>query len=249
MTYCVEVLAASPEDCKIAEVCGADRIELNNGIHLGGLTPSIGTVVMSRNVTSLPIVTMVRPRPGGFHYNELEIKTMFIDAKNLIDVGVNGLVFGLLNADRTIDETNTSNFVAMCKERGVEAIFHRAFDCVEDPYVAIETLIKCGVDRILTSGLRNTAFEGVELIKDLYSKYGNKIELCLGSGISAENAQELIEKTGVTQLHGSFKGWYQDPTTCGQHVSYEFSNLGDYDGVDKVKLEKMVSIVNKLKGE
>ncbi|QIK86302.1 copper homeostasis protein CutC [Erysipelothrix sp. HDW6B] len=247
MTYCVEVLAASPSDCEIAEQCGADRIELNNGIHLGGLTPSIGTLVMARRVTKLPIVAMVRPRPGGFHYNPMEVETMFVDAKQLIAAGADGLVFGFLNADRSVDASLTQSFVELCHEHGIEAIFHRAFDCVEDPFAAIEVLIECGVDRILTSGLKDTAIEGVALLKTLQAQYGNRIELCLGSGINAANALTLINQTGVKQLHGSFKGWNEDPTTRTENVSYAFSDLGDYDGVDPEKLKEMIDVINTKK--
>lgn len=247
MTYCVEVLAASPKDCEIAEQCGADRIELNNGIHLGGLTPSIGTLIMARNVTTLPIVAMVRPRPGGFHYDAMEVETMFIDAKQLIDAGANGLVFGFLKADRSVDASLTKRFVELCHEHHVEAIFHRAFDCVQDPFAAIEVLIECGVDRILTSGLKDTAIEGVALLKELQTEYGDRIELCLGSGVSAENALSLIDQTGVKQLHGSFKGWYDDPTTRTENVSYAFSNSGDYDGVKPEKLKQMIDVINTKK--
>ncbi|WZU00256.1 hypothetical protein MGH68_11630 [Erysipelothrix sp. D19-032] len=110
-------------------------------------------------------------------------------------------------------------------------------------------MIECGVDRILTSGLKDTAIEGVTLLKELQTEYGERIELCLGSGISAENALSLIDQTGVKQLHGSFKGWYDDPTTRTENVSYAFSNLGDYDGVKPEKLKQMIDVINTKKAD
>ncbi|MEG0327475.1 MAG: copper homeostasis protein CutC [Erysipelothrix sp.] len=246
MKYCIEVCAGSVRDCEIAQECGAHRIELNNGVHLGGLTPSIATLIKAKEVTRLPIVSMVRVRPGGFHYTPLEIETMYEDAKHLIKHGTDALVFGFLNADSSVDIETTKRFVDLCHESNVEAVFHRAFDRVDNPYSAIEALIDCKVDRILTSGLKSTAQEGLDLLGELQSKYGDKIELCLGAGVNAENAKELIERSGVTQLHGSFKGWYQDPTTKGNDVSYGYSELGDYDGVDPVKLKKMLDTVNQI---
>ena len=240
----IEVCAGSVIDCKRAEEAKADRIELNSALHLGGLTPSLGMLVEVKKITDIPIISMVRPRGGGFHYNEEEKRMMFLDARYLILHGTEGLAFGFLNEDATIDVDNTKKMVELCHEHGAEAVFHRAFDLVKDPYSSIEILIECGVDRILTSGLRNKTLEGVDLLRDLKEKYGNKIEFVLGSGINPKNALEIIEKTGIHQLHASFKGWFEDPTSANEFVSYRYSDAGDYDGVDINTLKTMKEVLD-----
>ncbi len=243
MKTIVEVCAGSVQDCIIAEKLGADRIELNNGLHLGGLTPSYATLILSRRHTTLPIISMVRPRGGGFHYSPIEVETMFLDAQQLLEFGCDGLAFGFLTQDGLIDFDLTQKMVNLCHHFQSEAVFHRAFDVLEDPYRAIEGLIACGVDRILTSGLHNTAIEGTDLLKDLNDQYGDRIELLLGSGLNSNNVKSLIDQTGVNQVHGSFKQWYKDPTTQSDKVSYSYSDNGDYDGVGESVLKAFLEEV------
>ncbi|AMC93946.1 copper homeostasis protein CutC [Erysipelothrix larvae] len=236
MKHLIEVCAGSVEDCIIATQCHAHRIELNSALHLGGLTPTVGTLVNAKKQTTLPILTMIRVRAGGFHYTETEIETMYLDAVTCLDHGADGLVFGFLNEDATIDKNTTKRFVNLCHRYQKEAIFHRAFDCVKDSFEACEGLIECGVDRILTSGLKASAPEGIATLKALKDRFSDAIEFCIGAGVNASNARGLIEQTGISQLHGSFKGWFSDPTTQGDFVTYRYSDLGDYEGVDASKL-------------
>ena len=101
-----------------------------------------------------------------------------------------------------------------------EVVFNRAFDCVDNPYPSIELLIDLGVDRILTSGLKPKAMEGKALIKDLQTKYGSQIEILAGSGMNASNAKEMMDDTGIYQVHSSCKDWVNDPTTPTHEGSY-----------------------------
>lgn len=236
MRLCLEVCAGSVTDCIIAEENGADRIELNSAVALGGLTPSIATVLRSKAIVSIPILTMVRCRPGGFNYTTQEFETMYEDARYLLQAGADGLVFGFLNSDATIDVTATKKMVDLCHASKREAIFHRAFDRVVDPYAAVEALIECGVDRILTSGLKQTAMKGASLINALNKQFGDQIQFCAGAGITPDNIQDLVVETGVIDFHGSFKTWFMDPTTKGPDVSYAYHKTGDYDGVCATKV-------------
>lgn len=240
----VEVCAGNVEDCILAEKGGADQIELNSGVFMGGLTPSLATLILAKEKVSIPIFPMLRTRGAGFHYHELEVETMRKDAKLFAKHGANGLVFGFLNEDRTIDKTLTKEFSDFCKQHNMDSIFHRAFDQTTDPYKAIEALIECGITRILTSGHKNTAPEGMALLKDLQVKYGDKIELVVGAGVNEDNVVNIIETTGVTQVHSSFKKWHTDPTTEGEFVSYKFSDAGSYDGVDINRLKQFISNIN-----
>lgn len=240
----IEVLCESIEDCVKAQEAGAHRIELNNGVLLGGLTPSLGTLLEAKKHVNIPIVTMVRSRTAGFCYDDSSYSQMLLDCEILLKNGADGIVFGFLKSNRQIDENRTREFVKLIKSYGKEAIFHRAFDCVSDPYASIETLIELHVDRILTSGLEATALEGMNLIKDLISKYGDKIEILPGSGIDESNILEIISGTHANQIHGSFKEWVIDPTTS--RFNEKQASNKDYFQVDSKHLQRVVSMTKNL---
>ena len=170
---------------------------------------------------------------------------MFAEAKLLLENGSHGLAFGFLNADATIDVESIKKMVELIHAQNGEAVFHRAFDCVKDPYQAIEQLIDAGVDRILTSGLAPKAVLGKEMLRSLQEKYGDKIELLAGCGVNASNVREIIEYTGLSQAHSSCKDWREDPTTQGEQVSYGFAEepyQSSYDVVSEELVRKLVQI-------
>ena len=241
-----EVCAGSVQDCINAQLGGADRVELNSALHLGGLTPSLAMLRLVKEKTSLKVVCMDRPRAAGFCYDDVEIETMFEDAKILLENGADGISFGFLNSDATINVTETKKMVELIHQYQKEAVFHRAFDCVDDPMHAIKQLIDCGVDRILTSGLQPTAMQGASVLEKLQSEFGNRIELLAGSGINANNIRAIKEQTGLHQFHGSCKEWCKDSTTTVGNVSYAYHESDDYDCVS---LEKVKSIVQELRGK
>ena len=145
-----------------------------------------------------------------------------------------------------INIEQTQEIIDIVKKYHGEVVFHRAFDCVKDPYGAIEKLIAMGVDRVLTSGLKAKAMEGMELIARLQEAYGDKIEILAGSGINASNAMEMMERTGISQVHSSCKGWVKDPTTTGKEVSYSYAegiHRDDYDVVDEELVRELVEKV------
>lgn len=241
-----EVCAGSVQDCINAQLGGADRVELNSALHLGGLTPSLAMLKLVKEKTSLKVICMDRPRAAGFCYDDVEIETMFEDAKILLENGADGISFGFLNSDATINVTETKKMVELIHQYQKEAVFHRAFDCVDNPMHAIKQLIDCGVDRILTSGLQPTAMQGTSVLEKLQSAFGDQIELLAGSGINANNIRALKEQTGLHQFHGSCKEWCKDPTTTVGNVSYAYHESDDYDCVS---LEKVKSIVRELRGK
>ena len=241
-----EVCAGSVQDCINAQLGGADRVELNSALHLGGLTPSLAMLKLVKEKTSLKVICMDRPRAAGFCYDDVEIETMFEDAKILLENGADGISFGFLNSDATINVIETKKMVELIHQYQKEAVFHRAFDCVDDPMHAIKQLIDCGVDRILTSGLQPTAMQGASVLEKLQSAFGDQIELLAGSGINANNIRALKEQTGLHQFHGSCKEWCKDPTTTVGNVSYAYHESDDYDCVS---LEKVRSIVQELRGK
>lgn len=246
MKRIIEVCAGSYYDCVQAQAGGASRVELNSALHLGGLTPSVASLVLTKQHTSLKVITMVRPRGAGFHYHQEDFQTMLLDVDSMLQNGADGIAFGCLDEHGNVDVAQTKAIIDKIKAKGKEVVFHRAFDCVSDPYQAIETLIELGVDRILTSGLQAKAMQGKELIKELQIKYGDRIELLAGSGMNASNALEMMEYTGISQVHSSCKDWLLDPTTTMNNVSYSYGegqHQNDYDVVDK---ELVVKLINSI---
>ncbi|NLJ41974.1 MAG: copper homeostasis protein CutC [Clostridiales bacterium] len=248
MKRVVEICCGGLEDAIIAEKAGADQIELNNATYLDGLTPSLGTIKMVLEHCSIPVIAMVRPRPGGFHYNEYEFKTMLADVESMVDYDLDGIVFGCLDENGDIDRDKNKRLIDIIHANGKDAVFHKAFDCVRDPYKSIEMLIDLGVKRILTCGLKPTAIEGIDLLAELQDKYGKEIEILIGDGVmSTEDVKVVIEKTGVRQYHDICTTWRRDPTTIG-NVSFSYAQPPNEERYNIVDYDKIVEFVKAVKG-
>lgn len=240
----VEICCGSYEDAIVAYEQGAKRIELNSALFLGGLTPSVSVVQSLKRETDLEIICMVRPRGAGFCYSALEQKQMLKEAECLLEAGADGLAFGALTNNKEIDYAFTKKLVDLTHEYQKTAVFHRAFDCVENPLKAIEQLIDLGVERILTSGLAPKAIDGAELIKKLNLEYGKMIEILAGSGINHENAKALVQTAQIKQIHASCKTGKRDLTTNGKQVSYAYTNADyDYEAVDGNLVRELIDSV------
>ncbi len=246
--YVVEVCCGSYEDAVAAEQGGASRIELNQALSLGGLTPSLSTLMITKKAVNLPVIVMVRPRGGGFAYSPMEYKVMLQDCRLFLEHGADGIAFGFLQEQsRKICVERTREFTSLIHSYGKEAVFHRAFDLVTDWEESIEALITCGVDRILTSGLQETAWEGRQTLAQMQARYGTSIELVAGSGVRSENVHALLEATRCTQVHSSCKGWQADGAVKSQYVSYEYTEYGSvYEVVDTGIVENLVKAVEDI---
>ncbi|WP_314160059.1 copper homeostasis protein CutC [uncultured Gemella sp.] len=246
----IEVCANSVQDCIVAQNEGADRIELISASYLGGLTPTTTTLdIVIENGVKIPIMGMVRPRGGGFCYSEIEKEQMYREARELLRHGAKGIVFGFLNEDRKIDWEATEKMINLCKSFEADSVFHRAFDCSDEPECNIQHLIELGCTRVLTSGLEANVDKGTKLLKLLQEKFGDRIEILAGAGISTENIESIIKKTGVTQVHGTFKKYGVDQTTTGMNVTYRYTDKGDYEEVNPKELTQAVQIVKRLNEE
>ena len=237
----VEVCANSVKDCLISQSLGAHRIELVSASYLGGLTPNLSVLdmVLEKGVV-IPIMAMVRPRGGGFYYSNLEKEQMFREAKELLKHGANGLVFGFLTENNEIDWLATEKMIELCDKYNAESVFHRAFDCASNPEYNIQRLIGLGCTRILTSGLANNVKRGTKLIKLFQEKYGQHIEILAGAGVTSDNVVKILDKTGVKQIHGTFKKYMNDTTTSRDEVSFAYTDKGDYEEVDPEELMKVL---------
>ena len=246
MERIIEVCCGGYYDALAAYKGGAKRIELNSALYLGGLTPTVGSLLLTKKNTDLKVICMDRPRSAGFHYDEIDFETMKADAHVLMRNGADGIAFGCLDENGNIDVEQTRQIIEIIRFYHGEVVFHRAFDCVKDPYKSIEKLIDLKIDRILTSGLRAKAMDGIDLIKDLQAKYGERIELLAGSGMNASNALSMMLYTGISQVHSSCKDYLVDNTTSGKEVSYSYlsdSHQNDYDVVSEELVRKLVQSV------
>lgn len=198
----IEICAYSLQSCITAQQAGATRVELCAGLPEGGTTPSFGLIQLARQHLSIPLYVMIRPRGGDFLYTPTELEVMRADINVAKQLGADGLVLGLLNANGTVDEVKTRKLVELAHPLPVT--FHRAFDLTRDPDEALEAVIRTGAIRILTSGQQPTAEAGSPLLRRLVAQAAGRIEIMAGAGVSAKNAG-LLRKTGVDALHLSGK--------------------------------------------
>ncbi|GAB3730903.1 copper homeostasis protein CutC [Spirosoma lituiforme] len=194
----IEVCSFSLNSCLVAQRAGASRIELCGGLAEGGTTPSAGLIQLVRQQLTIPFYVMIRPRGGDFLYFETEFVVMKADIQLAKALGADGLVFGLLNPDGSVDEERTKQLVDLANPLPVT--FHRAFDMARDPLEALEAVIRTGAVRILTSGQQQTAEAGLSVLRQLSQTAAGRIEIMAGAGVNARNAQLFID-AGVDALH------------------------------------------------
>lgn len=200
--FMVEVCANGVESCLAAQQGGADRVELCAGIPEGGTTPSYGEIKVARRVlTATRLHVIIRPRGGDFLYSDLEVERMAADIAVCRDLGVDGVVFGCLKADGTID-VEKNRYLMECSQ-GMSVTMHRAFDRAADPEQALEQIIALGFNRILTSGQQPKAIQGVDLLARLNRQAAGRIILMAGSGVTEQNIKEIRDVTGLNEFHFS----------------------------------------------
>lgn len=207
-TVLIEACVSTVDDALAAELGGADRLEVNMALDLDGLTPSLGLVRSIKQVCSLPIIAMIRPNTGGFCYTHTAFQVMREDIDLFLREDVAGFAFGILNENQEIDIARTQLLVEQIGKK--EAVFHRAFDLVPSQLEALEQVIACGITRVLSSGQKARASDGIEQLASLVSCSRSRIEILPGSGICADNVASLLAKTGCRQVHGTFKGALQN---------------------------------------
>ncbi len=201
--FTLEICANSVESALMAQKGGAQRIELCDNIHEGGTTPSYGAILQAKQKLNIDINIIIRPRGGDFLYSNDEFEIMKTDIEFAKKIGIDGVVFGILKTDGSVDVDRTKDLVNLAKPMSVT--FHRAFDITNNPYQALEDIIACDCNRLLTSGQKNKAFDGIDLIRDLIEKARNRISIMPGSGINENNIQEIHQKTGAKEFHASLR--------------------------------------------
>lgn len=197
----IEVCCGSADDVIQAKLAGADRVELNSDLFHGGLTPTIGSLRVAKRETGLPVMTMIRPREGGFCYTAAEFSVCMEDAKALLAAGADGLVFGFLHEGGRIDLERTRALTQLALDAGKEAVFHRAIDVVPDWREAIDQLAALSVTRILTSGQEPDVSYGTDTVRQMIAYARGRIQILPGAGITLKNAARIVQETGTDQIH------------------------------------------------
>jgi copper homeostasis protein len=195
----IEACVNSVESAVEAQAGGASMVELCDNLFDGGTTPSLGSIEAARRALDIEVNVIVRPRGGDFLSSELEMEIMRADVEAAKTAGADGVVFGILRSDGSIDVERSHELAQLA--RPMRTTFHRAFDMCADPLAALEELISLGIDRVLTSGQRPSAIEGADLLGKLVSAAEGRIIVMPGVGIDASNIGQLIRRTGASEYH------------------------------------------------
>jgi len=195
----VEVCVDSVTSAVAAERGGAVRVELCSELLEGGITPSAGLIATVRSRISIGLHPIIRPRPGDFCYSEQEMEIMGRDIETAKELGVDGVVLGILDPEGNVDVERTRDLVELAKPLSVT--FHRAIDLSSDIFRALESVCQTGANRILTSGGEQTCFEGIDAIAALVKSAQGRISIMAGGSIGHRDAPTIVERTGVREIH------------------------------------------------
>lgn len=246
MNYKLEICVDSIESAVNAQAAGADRVELCDNLAEGGTTPSYGTIVSARQSLTAGLHVIIRPRGGDFLYSDPEYDIMRRDIEMCGEIGVDAIVTGILRSDGTIDIERTAKLVEVAYPMSVT--FHRAFDICCDPVRGMDDVIATGADRLLTSGQKDKAPDGAELISRLIINAGSNIIVMPGAGIDETNIKMVAEVTGAHEFHLSGRTIVES----GMKFRKEGISMGGYPGLNEFSrkvadAERIKNIINILK--
>ena len=248
MNFKIEICVDNTQSAIDAQNAGAQRIELCDNLPEGGTTPGYGKISSTRDNLDIRLNVLIRPRAGDFLYSDTEIDNMRRDIEICGECGVDGIVIGILRSDGEIDVERTARLVELAHPMSVT--FHRAFDMCLDPIKGLEDVIAAGSDILLTSGQKNSAVDGVDLINKLVLKAGRRIIIMPGSGISESNIAMIAKETGAKEFHLSARKviesemiYRRDGILMGNTAGYnEFTRKV----ADPVKIKKVIEILRSV---
>jgi copper homeostasis protein len=232
MSKRLEICVGSWKSAMAAQIGGADRIELCDNLAEGGTTPSYGMLVQSKKLLQIPFFPIIRPRGGDFIFSKDEFEIMKEDVICCKEIGCEGIVIGALRKNGSIDTERCSELIALAGT--MQITFHRAFDRCDDLGRGLEDLIQLGCHRVLTSGGKEYAIEGIEILHSLVNQAGSRIIVMPGSGINELNLHEIIKETAALEFH----------TTAKKMIEYDIDPI---NGEPYRALETSVETVIKLK--
>jgi copper homeostasis protein len=236
----LEVCVDSVSNALQAQLAGVRRIEFCAGLFEGGTTPSAAQIQAMRERWHNLLYVLIRPRGGDFLYTGLEFETMKADIHFCGQAGCDGVVIGILHPNGTVDAERCRELVAIARSYAMDVTFHRAFDRSNNLFQAMEAVITLGCTRILTSGGCNTAIEGAAVIRQLIEKANGRIVIMPGSGITPENAGELIRETGLREMHGTFRSRQESKM---QYRNLQLNRQDEEYGLRVTDMEKIKAVM------
>jgi copper homeostasis protein len=239
----LEVCAFNLQSSIIAERVGAKRVELCENPADGGTTPSYGTIKQTREKIGISLYPIIRPRGGNFLYDENEFAIIKQDILLCKQLGCDGISTGVHLQNGEIDTERLKRIVEWAYPMGVTC--HRVFDATPDPFKALEEIIDAGCERILTSGQKSAAPDGIEMLADLVQRADGRIIIMPGAGVRSSNIEKLINSTGATEFHTSARIAAPDPVTFRNPA---IADAGNWYIANEDELNKILDIVNKLTG-
>lgn len=245
MSVVVEIVVYNIESAMNAQKGGADRIELCDNPAEGGTTPSFGVMEIVRQAVTMDVYAMIRPRGGDFMYSAYEYYAMKHDIEICKRASLDGVVFGILKPDGSLDKERCKKLIAAA--RPLKVTCHRAFDVTRDPFEALEDCIEVGFDCILTSGQQATAWEGRTLIKELVKRAQNRIKIMAGSGVNENNLVELVDYTGIKEVHFSAREFQPSAADSRIRFTEELpAHSGNYI-TNALRVKRMIALVKAIK--
>lgn len=223
----IEIVVYTIESALKAQEGGADRIELCDNPGEGGTTPSFGMIELVRQNVSLDVYVMIRPRGGDFHYSNYEFHAMKRDIWQCQKLSVDGVVFGILNADGTIDKKRCKELID--RARPLKVTCHRAFDMASDPFQALEDCIEVGFDRILTAGQQPQALQGADVIGKLIKRANGRIAIMPGSGVNEDTVAAIVARSGAKEIHFSATAFRK---SAMQYKNQQIAGMGADEGTE-----------------
>jgi copper homeostasis protein len=233
----LEVCAFNIQSCIIAERVGAARAELCDNPVEGGTTPSYGTIKQTRSAIAIELYPIIRPRGGNCVYDNDEFAIMKQDILMCKELGCDGISIGIQKQNGEIDTERMKRFVEWAYPMGVTC--HRAFDATPDVFKALEEIIDCGCERILTSGQKSAAPDATDILARLVQQADGRIIIMPGAGVRSTNIEKLIRETGATEFHTSAR------TTIPNTVTYqnpEILDIGNQHVANEEELRKILEV-------
>lgn len=245
--YILEACVDSVESAVIATKAGASRLELCGNLMIGGTTPSPALLKQIRKKSNIRTHVLIRPRFGDFCYSDNELDVMCEEIRIFKELGADGVVIGALSPDGTVDWAAMRRMID--EARGMWITMHRAFDMCKNPYIELENCINHGISCILTSGQENHCIHGIDCLKKLIKQSENRIQILIGSGVTAPVIEKIYHATGATAYHMSGK------EVLDSNMNYRKENV--YMGLDglseysiwrtkKEKIEKAIEVLKSL---
>ena len=240
----IEVCIDNIESLHLAQQGGATRIELCSSLALGGLTPNAGLMQLAAKHAKVPVYAMIRPRQGDFLFSGQDKEIMLADAHMAKQAGLDGLVIGALNDDSSVD----TDFLAdICHVAGGMGLtFHRAIDQCLEPMAALDIIMQHNCERVLTSGLEANVFDGIPMLKQMVDYCDGRIAIMAGAGVNANNVAQIVQQTGVREVHLSGKS--TRPSLMQSYASSAHMGNAEVDdfAIPVTAPDKITAVLNAL---